>query len=106
MAKGTQAKENLINKIIDDNRSNFIGLYDKKYYFWASENGEQIQIAISLTCPKNPIAVDKNINLDGGDFDFSDESKSAAIAITSAEPAEITEEEKKNIADLMAKLGL
>jgi hypothetical protein len=65
-----------------------------------------VQIAISLTCPKNPIEI-ADVTDDGGDWDFSDSTpKIAAVAVTNAEPAEITEDEKKNIADLMARLGL
>lgn len=85
----------------------FIGSYDKKYYFLEEENGEQVQIAISLTCPKNPIQVDSSVSLDDGDFDFTDDApKTSKVAVSVAPPAEISEEEKKNIAELMAKLGL
>lgn len=106
MARGSEAKNVVIKKIAEAFGDNFIGEFDKKIYVWAQENGEQVQIAISLTCPKNQITVDRSANLDGGDLDFSDSSNSTAVAVTSAAPAEITEEEKKNIADLMAKLGL
>lgn len=66
-----------------------------------------VQIAISLTCPKNPIQVDTTVPTNAGDWDFSDNPKvNATVAVANAAPAEITEEEKANIADLMAKLGL
>ena len=74
---------------------------------WANDGGEQVQIAISLTCPKNPIQVDASISLDDGDLDFTDDTpKTSKVAVSAAPPAEITDEEKKNIAELMAKLGL
>ena len=107
MARGNEAKEKLMNKIIQMPNVSFIGCYDKKYYFFEEENGEQVQIAISLTCPKNPIQIDSSISLDDGDLDFTDDApKTSKVAVSAALPAEITEEEKKNIADLMAKLGL
>ena len=107
MARGNEAKEKLINKIIQMPNVSFIGCYDKKYYFFEEENGEQVQIAISLTCPKNPIQVDSSVTADAEDWDFSDNPKvNTAVAVKNAAPAEITEEEKANIADLMAKLGL
>ena len=107
MARGNEAKEKLMNKIIQMPNVSFIGCYDKKYYFFEEENGEQVQIAISLTCPKNPIQVDASVSLDDGDFDFTDDTpKTSKIAVSAAPPAEISEEEKKNIAELMAKLGL
>lgn len=107
MARGNEAKEKLMNKIIQMPNVSFIGCYDKKYYFFEEENGEQVQIAISLTCPKNPIQVDANASLDNGDLDFTDDApKTSKIAVSAAPPAEITDDEKKNIAELMAKLGL
>jgi len=105
MAKGTIAKENVAKKLAQAFGADYIGEHDKKYYLWANDGGERVQIAISMTCPKNPIEVDASIS-DGGDWDFSDTPKSAPVAITSAAPAEITEEEKENVATLMAKLGL
>ena len=107
MAKGTIAKQQVINKIAAAFGSDYIGEYDKKYYIWANENGERVQIALSLTCPKNPIEIASNIADDGGDWDFSDDvPKAGVVAVTNAAPAEITEQEKQNIAELMAKLGL
>lgn len=107
MARGNEAKEKLINKIIQMPNVSFIGCYDKKYYFFEEENGEQVQIAISLTCPKNPIQIDSTVSTDAGDWDFSDNPKvNTTVAVANAAPAEITEEEKANIADLLLKLGL
>ena len=54
-AKGSLAKEEVTKKIAEAFGQNFLGEYEKKLYILANENGEQIQIAISLTCPKNPI---------------------------------------------------
>lgn len=107
MAKGTIAKEAVVRKIAAAFGEDYIGEYDKKYYVWANENGERVQIAVSLTCPKTPIEVATNIAEDGGDWDFTDDGpKTGAVAVTNAAPAEITEQEKQNIADLMARLGL
>ena len=51
MAKGTIGKQNVINKIKQAFGADYIGEYDKKIYVWTTENGERIQIALSLTCP-------------------------------------------------------
>lgn len=107
MARGAIGKQNVINKIKEAFGTDFIGEYDKKIYVFANDGGEQVQIAISLTCPKNPIQVDTSVSLDNGDFDFTDDApKTPKVAVSAAPPAEITEEEKKNIADLLLKLGL
>lgn len=106
-AKGSVAKENVIKKLAFAFGDNFIGEYDKKVYVWENDGGEMVQIAISLTCPKTPIQVDKTISTSGGDWDFSDNPKvDTVVAVSNAAPAEITEEEKQNIADLLLKLGL
>ena len=107
MARGNDAKEKLMNKIITNLKDSFIGMYDKKYYFVEEENGEMVQIAISMTCPKTPIQVDTTVSTATGDWDFSDNPKvNTVVAVSSAEPAEITDEEKQNIANLLLKLGL
>lgn len=106
-AKGTLAKENVIKKIASAFGSDFIGEFDKKVYVYANDGGEMVQIAISLTCPKNPIQVDTSISTASGDWDFSDDPKvNTTVAVMNAAPAEITEEEKQNIANLLEKLGL
>ena len=107
MARGNNAKETLINKIINLDTVKYLGSFDKKYYFEENDGGEMVQIAISLTCPKVPVEFDNSVNADTGDWDFSDDApKSAVVAVASAEPAEITETEMDNLASLMAKLGL
>ena len=105
--RGAIAKRQVVDKLALAFGENFIGEYDKKFYVWANENGERVQIAISLTCPKTPIEVAALDAADGGDWDFTDEKpKTANVAVTNAAPAEISEQEKQNIADLMARLGL
>ena len=105
--RGAAAKDYVTKKIQETFGPDFLGIVDKKLYISVKENGENLQIAISLTCPKNPIQVDASVSLDDGDFDFTDDApKTSKIAVSAAPPAEITEEEKKNIAELMAKLGL
>lgn len=107
MAKGAIAKQAVINKIAAAFGDDYIGEYDKKQFIWANENGERIQIAITLTCPKTPIEIASNVSDDGGDWNFTDDTpKAAPVAISNAAPAEITEAEKQNIADLLLKLGL
>lgn len=107
MAKGAEAKANVVKKIQAAFGADFVGEYDKKIYVWAQENGEKIQIAISMTCPKNPIGAVNTAALDfGGDLDFEKMGSTPTLAQTSFEPAEISEEEKQTVADLMARLGL
>ena len=102
MAKGSLAKDRVTTKLQEVFGADFIGVYDKKLYVWAQDEGEKVQIAISLTCPKNPVAV--NTPTVAGGFDFSGDND--VVAPSTFTPAEITQEEKDNIADLMTRLGL
>ena len=106
MARGNIAKSAVVAKIAEAFGDNYIGEFDKKFYVWAQENGERVQIAISLTCPKTPIEVATNLVEDDSDWDFTDDKPKAAIAVSNAAPAEISEQEIKNLEDLMKKLGL
>jgi 5,10-methenyltetrahydromethanopterin hydrogenase len=103
-AKGTEAKEKVKKIIADAFGQNFIGEYDKKLYINTTENGEQIQVAISLTCPKIPIALDATAI--SGDLNFEDDSTSGIIGKPTQTTTVISDEEKQNIKDLMERLGL
>ena len=106
MAKGQIAKDLVEKKIQAAFGTDYVGTVDKKIYVTAMENGEKVQVAISLTCPKIPIIVDNTVQI--GDFNFEDPTP--AVVTTNATstfiPAEISDEERKNVADLIARLGL
>ena len=107
-AKGTEAKENLMKVLIEANKDNYVGCFDKKYYFWSTEGGEKVQVCLSLTCPKVPVGEEVAVPVSGSSH-FSWGEESAASASTVAEAGvgnQITKEEQQNIADLMARLGL
>ena len=100
MAKGAVAKEQIAKKMAEVFGADWIGERDKKYYLWANENGERIQIAISMTCPKTPIG-EAGATADSNVLNFEDGATASGET-----PIEITTDEKKNVADLMARLGL
>lgn len=105
MAKGAIAKENVTKKIAAAFGADFVGEFDKKLYVWAEENGERVQIAIAMTCPKNPVG---NIDFSaepGNSLNFEDMS-AGLIAGGNTTTTEISDEEKNNIAELMKRLGL
>ena len=104
MAKGAVAKQNVVNKLQAAFGADYIGEYDKKWYVWSQENGERIQIAISLTCPKVPVEV-ANAPVTG-DFNFEDDAPNVVVAAGGFQPAEITDDERDKVRDLMKVLGL
>ena len=106
MAKGSIAKELLAKKIAEALGESWIGEVDKKYYVWSEENGEPIQIALTMTCPKNPIgttSASKPVSADGFGYDFDDMPASNE---STANQIEYTQEERDTINKLMTELGL
>ena len=101
--KGTQAKDVVIKKISDAFGQDFVGVYDKKAYVLADDGGEKIQIAITLTCPKAPVGVVAAPAKAGMDFE---NMEAPVVAPTAFEPAQISEDERETVAELMRKLGL
>lgn len=104
MARGAQAKEAVVAKLQSAFGDAWIGEYDKKYYVWSQENGERIQIAIGLTCPKVPVEMSSTPV--SGDFNFEDDTPNVVVAAGGYQPAEITDDERDRVRDLMRTLGL
>jgi hypothetical protein len=104
MAKGANAKVQVINKIAQAFGSDYIGECDKKVYVWADDGGERVQIAITLTCPKNQINAEDATGASapvGGALNFEDMPVARPVSKT-----EITQEEMDRVDELMKKLGL
>jgi hypothetical protein len=97
MAKGNIAKEYVVNKIKSAFGEDFIGEQDKKFYVWGIENGEKVQVALSLTCPKNPIG--------GMNFDMMEVS-APVVEQRNMGSAEITAAEQNKIDELMKILEI
>ena len=104
MARGNDAKEYVVNKMAEAFGDAWIGEYSKKYYVWSQENGERIQIAISLTCPKVPVEVSSAPV--AGDFNFEDDAPGVVVAAGGYQPAEIPDDERDKVRGLMKALGL
>lgn len=103
MAKGSEAKKVVVEKIKQVFGADYIGEESSKHYVWANDGGEKVQIAISLTCPKNPIGTVDMSSAFGDGLDFEAEP---VVAQTKFEPAEITQEEKDTLAEMLKRLGL
>ena len=97
-ARGTVAKQNVINQIAEAFGQNYVGEYDKKLYVIADDGGSPVQIAISLTCPKVEIAV--------GDAVQHTAVEPGARRETAVIEQEMTAEEKETIKTLFERLGL
>lgn len=105
MAKGQEAKSYVAKKLAEAFGADYIGEVDKKYYVWSKENGERVQVAISMTCPKVPVETSGYVQI--GDYNFEDDTGAVmTTANVPSAPVEISAEERQNIADLMRKLNL
>lgn len=106
-AKGTLAKANVIKKIAAAFGEDYVGEVGGKAYVMANDGAGKVQIAIALTCPKTPIEIDGSAPMVDGGLDFNAmDNAGMQEALNAFKPAEITEEEMNNIADLLASLGL
>lgn len=101
LARGAIAKQVITKKLQDAFGADFLGEMDKKIYLQAPENGEMVQIAISMTCPKNTIEVSHAPVVKNGMIDF--EAQDAKIA---AHTTEISEDERATVAEMMKRFGL
>lgn len=98
MKKGDIARQSIIDGIINmfKEQDSFIAFVDKKIYVEAQDGpgGEQIQFAISLTMPKNPIVKDP------GAFGEVEDTKANNKEI------ELSQADKEAIERLKKQLGI
>lgn len=99
--KGQDAKNKVINTIAEAFGDNYLGEVDKKLYVISEENGEKMQVCISLTIPKNPVAIPQVVPI-GGKLNFEERIPQAQVV----QPAQITEKEQQLAQDLLRRLGL
>lgn len=101
MAKGQIAKEQVVKIISQAFGKDYIGEFDKKHYVWANDGGEKVQIAIALTCPKVYRGIEETAPTV---LNFEDDEETNHPS--HFEPAQITQEEKDTLENLILKLGL
>ena len=107
MARGAIAKEQVEKIIQEAFGDNYLGCFDKKLYVTADDGGQKVQIAITLTCPKNEIEVAAPATpIKNGGWDFEAPAVAAPVGQMGSEPAEITPEEEANLAALLKSIGL
>lgn len=93
-ARGAWSKEQVTNKILETFTGAFIN--DKEIRVPMIENGERVEIKITLTCAKT--------NVGGSETEAAQGEKPAISASTEILPP--SEEEKEQVKNLLAKLGL
>jgi hypothetical protein len=95
MAKGSIAKEAITQKILGTFEGSFV--YGKEIRIPYDEDGNRVEIKVTLTCAKENV---------GGDSAFTVTEGQSTQPAQASVPAAPTEEEKANITNLMQRLGL
>lgn len=100
MAKGQESKAYVENKIREAFGKDFIGVdtATKKIYVNGYEDGQPMQVCISMTCPKTPFAIP------GAETEFSAGGNFGEPDVY--QPAEITSDELENVRKMMRELGI
>ena len=98
MAKGQESKNIITQKILDTFEGAF--QYEKEIRIPIMENGELVQIKITLTAAKTNVEQGGE-NALPGDAPITVKSENAFSA-----PVEATAEEKENVKNLLASLNL
>lgn len=102
-ARGTESKEKVMQNILTAFPGAF--KYDKEIRIPMVENGEPLQIKVTLTAAKNMVDVGGDTALPGATKTVTMATKESPVIATKA-PIEPTEEEKKNVSNLLNLLGL
>lgn len=105
MARGSIAKEKVIEIMKKAFGPDFIAVEGSKIYVWAQDGAERVQIALAMTCPKTFIE-DNHSNSAGNGFPKSAFDDEPAETTSSANAKDITPQEQENIRALLERLGL
>ena len=108
MARGIEAKQYIINKLKETFGDDYLGENGGKYYISAPDDGANIQMAITITCPAKEVifpAQNATADCDGGAVSLNSSRTPASNSSTFGN-SEMGEEEIKRIKKLLNKFGL
>ena len=97
MAKGSSSKEILIAKLKEVYPDSF--MYEKNLIIPFIEDGQKIQLKVTLTCCKTNIEQGGDIAIPGA------QTPTVSAPTNEKTPIEPTSEEKKNISDFLSSMG-
>lgn len=106
MARGSVVKQEIANKILSTFEGSFLYNDGKEIRIPAYEEGELIQVKVTLTAAKENVSVGDD-NLLPGEKEIDNEINFVASSEKETKQiVEPTEAEKQNVQDLLASLGL
>ena len=89
MARGSNAKLEVTEKLRNLYGTDFIGIQDNKIYVWENDGAERVQIAIAMTCPK--------VGMEGSANTFVQDDSSQIV---------LPQSKKDEILAMMERLGI
>lgn len=102
MARGAQAKSDVMQKILETFSGSFKYNEGKEIRVPVMEGGELVQIKITCTCAKENVEIGADAAIPG-DFPAP---KTTAPTPERTEPVAVSDAEKQKVADLLKQLGL
>ena len=103
MAKGSEAKVEITKSILEKFEGSFLYNDGKEIRIPMKENGEEIQIKVTLTCAKENVIPGQDNELPGAAAITNNELNFEDTPKKTVEP---TADEKANVQDLLRALGL
>ena len=103
MARGSVAKDKVVEIMKEAFGPDFITVEGSKVYVWAQDANERVQIALTMTCPKTFIETENSGN---SGFPKSAFDEDPAETASSANAKDVTPQEQENIRALLERLGL
>lgn len=112
MAKGQAAKQEAFAKMLEMFPDSFLYNDNKELRINTTEDGNDIQLKVVITCAKTPVSEGEENAIPGASFPEPKATTKTNIVGLSADGAvteqvvEATEDEKQKISNLMAELGI
>lgn len=103
-AKGAESKSLVTKKILEIFPNAFLYNNDKEIRIPLTEQGEQVEIKVVLSCAKTP--VQEAAVLDWSESSSTTPAAELVPASNEIGPPQISEEDRRKVQELMAKLGL
>lgn len=112
MAKGQAAKQEAFAKMLEMFPDSFLYNDNKELRINTTEDGNDIQLKVVITCAKTPVSEGEENAIPGASFPEPKSTTKTKVVGLSADGAvteqviEATEDEKQKISNLMAELGI
>lgn len=112
MAKGQAAKQEAFAKMLEMFPDSFLYNDNKELRINTTEDGNDIQLKVVITCAKTPVSAGEENAIPGASFPEPKATTKTKVVGLSADEAvteqvvEATEDEKQKISNLMAELGI